>query len=223
MPTSLPRKSNVIPDSLVSEIPIDHLKQFPEVFENSRYCFSSFEGAFRFGKRVVERLGFCIRIKTTGMNQNDGIIYKYVCCQRQGLPENTRRRRSVRCLCQWGCKIFGQVVERTKSSKAHPCEEHARFFHAGSSKKYQLQEKPTNGGRARKTCFKSTSMVWTWDTSDVCMEHNHKLSTESESLSGASSKKFALPHARLDQEASTKNFKSSMSIESLLSMNHDPR
>ena len=67
------------------------LTEFPDLYfcRNDRaHSFTAFDTAYRFGKRVAKRFGFALRIKTTGLNKKDGIIYKYVCCQRQGQPDS---------------------------------------------------------------------------------------------------------------------------------------
>ena len=101
--------------------------------------FASFKQAYNFGKTLAPQFGFHLRIKTTNLNTKDGVLYKYVCCQRQGLsiekspsstdepvspngspivsgladedrPKRRLSKATSRCDCRWSCRIIGMKM-----------------------------------------------------------------------------------------------------------------
>ena len=122
----------------------------------TRVMFTTFRAAFDFGKQLSSRFGFQLRVKTTGMNRRDGIIYKYICCKKQGLAEHgwkpkggtrQRRRHSVRCNCRWGCRLIGMRIQENLDPEANVTD--------------------TDAG-----------MVWWWEKNDREINHNHPLDFE---------------------------------------------
>ena len=121
----------------------------------SQFVFSSFRLALQFGKRLAAaRFGFQIRVKTTGVNKREGIVYKYICCRRQGLAEHgwkpkdgtkQRKRHSVRCNCAWSAKLIGMKVYLPRTQGSWP-----------------------------SLTDTDPDMVWWWDESGH-NEHNHEL------------------------------------------------
>ena len=102
---------------------IDAYQHFQQLYAGQGGpTFKTYHEAFLFGKRVAFQLGFQIRVKTTGYNHKEGIIYKYIACKRQGNPElrtnkNQGQTRSTaalssaskssRCGCRWNARLVG--------------------------------------------------------------------------------------------------------------------
>ena len=157
----IPVSKNVL-DPRVDVYKLD-LKDFPD-FERvyascnaDTFTFATFDTAYLFGKRLATENGFQIRIKTTGFNRKEGIIYKYICCQKQGRPEHgwkpkdgaarKRKRDSVRCDCKWTCKLMGIKTSARPASAAEFTELHER----------------------------DTDLLWYYDRADKGHAHNHTM------------------------------------------------
>lgn len=173
----MPRHANIIDKNQLKDPKSFDISQFKAEKFSDLYVslnsdaptFSSFKQAYNYGKIMAPKFGFYLRIKTTNTNLREGVLYKYMCCQRQGAAQDpfaasgfnllyqTSRdvhdyqRRAIktatmRCDCRWGCRIIG--VKMTE---------------------------PTNGHNYKGITDRDSDMVWYWDRSDREVPHNHSL------------------------------------------------
>ena len=131
---------------------VESIKDFEELFcsDSVEYQFSSFEEAIDFGRRVANRLGFDFRVKSTVYSEKDGVIHKYMCCNRQGFSSSSEssRSKSIRCGCRWNAKLLGIA-------------------------KGEAVPRPRSGGAKKKD---EAPVVWIWDSPLHPQLHNHSLS-----------------------------------------------
>ena len=134
------------------------------------YSFKTMEQAIQYAKRLANHIGFQLRIKTTGINARDGLVYKYVCCQRQGLAEHgwkpkhghrQRQRDSVRCDCKWNCKLIGVRIEHSV-------------------------EATVDGIGPRSPRDHDPDLMWVWKSADLDkdFDHNHVMDLDFKVISG---------------------------------------
>lgn len=70
----------------LSDIDLSTITCFDDILatnsdSQTRYYFGNFRQAFKFGQMISQLYGFGVRVKTTGYNYKEGIIYKYICCK----------------------------------------------------------------------------------------------------------------------------------------------
>ena len=159
----IPDTSKVLaPDVDVHKLDLSEYPQFDGIYASGNrktHNFSTFDTAYSLGKRLAIERGFQIRINKTGFNRKEGIIYKYICCQKEGRSEASmktkdgaarkRKRDSVRCDCKWTCKLVG-LKTTTKA--------------IGQLEFSDVTEEDQD-------------LLWYWDGPEKAHAHNHAMDT----------------------------------------------
>ena len=119
--------------------------------------FEDFQTALDHGRQKAHSIGFHLRIKTASHNGSNGTTFKYICCSREGSPNNasganSRQKRSLRCGCPWTCKLVGlHVRERlTPTDWLHLEAVHGTAVHQWDT-------------------------LWYYDYANKPLNHNHEL------------------------------------------------
>jgi len=155
----------------INELDVSHVHAFEDIYlENNpqTLSFTQYETALQYGKRVARKFGYDLRIKTTGYNHKEGVVYKYIVCRSEGLPSKRFKATSASPLMQQNSHANSVPRPERRCSKRTNCKWNSRLT---GIRRDPLDADAENNNQLIH--HSSDGLVWFWNRPDREYPHNH--------------------------------------------------